>query len=645
MCAVHGQGAKDFLELERRNHPDLWLYDFIEKYGDQFLTLTPAQLDTVPYDALKHFFLSVFSEPHKIAADHFTRTTQANRAFYQGKYDEELKRLHPYDSKTPFIPVPLSDAAAEAMCLRFFLKEKVTSYNPDFLKYREDLDQRCTTAALAFMGRDTTGVVYGRPLESTDTRKTAYPITDAFDCEIKYDSDDMFRHTYIVGKTGSGKTTLLKTLISQHINKGQGVIVLSPESDIFDEILDCIPPDRAADVIYYDPTAPEPPTVSINPFTLEKGEYVSERAGEVYATLEAAFGDLGESMKTLLTKCTYTLLQIPGANLQDLKKLLNNSPDYRNAVITNKNIDQDTREWWRDTYHAKGNQYAKSAEAIVRRLEAFTMPPLSSTLASASFSFSDALNAKKSIFLFNLSRLKGLQAEVTGQLLSSMVLQTLLARDAQNPKDRLTYQFLIDEFQTYAGGNDKTFIEIFNRARKYKMSITLAHQITANIKPALLSTILGNSGTKIIMERPSEDAPMFAKELQIRDIDPDAGMDDRSRSTFNAAILQNLAPHEFFLSTPKNKKGAILRTMFENYKPVSLPIPIQDNGRIVATVHTLEEWRSYIKSYSRSTYGRHVTEGADIPKPQEATKPARAARNPQPPPANEDDPEGRFFID
>ena len=46
--------------------------------------------------------------------------------------------------------------------------------------------------------------------------------------------DSRFEHLYITGKTGAGKTTLLQNLISQDLNRGEGVIVLSPENDLFE---------------------------------------------------------------------------------------------------------------------------------------------------------------------------------------------------------------------------------------------------------------------------------------------------------------------------------------------------------------------------------------------------------------------------
>ena len=66
------------------------------------------------------------------------------------------------------------------------------------------------------------------------------------------------QHVYIVGKTGVGKTELLKSMILQDIRKGRGVIFLDPH-DAIDSILEQIPPERAEEVILFDPAETERP--------------------------------------------------------------------------------------------------------------------------------------------------------------------------------------------------------------------------------------------------------------------------------------------------------------------------------------------------------------------------------------------------
>ncbi|MDO8452515.1 MAG: type IV secretion system DNA-binding domain-containing protein, partial [bacterium] len=74
---------------------------------------------------------------------------------------------------------------------------------------------------------------------------------------------DRRRHMYIIGKTGTGKSELLKDMIMQDVRAGKGVCFMDPHGDAVEDILKMIPPERAEDVIYFDPSDIERP-VGIN---------------------------------------------------------------------------------------------------------------------------------------------------------------------------------------------------------------------------------------------------------------------------------------------------------------------------------------------------------------------------------------------
>jgi len=72
--------------------------------------------------------------------------------------------------------------------------------------------------------------------------------------------DDRRRHFYIVGQTGTGKSVLLQEMIRQDIEKGEGVALIDPHGDMAEKILGLIPPGRAEDVIYFNPSDFEKPS-------------------------------------------------------------------------------------------------------------------------------------------------------------------------------------------------------------------------------------------------------------------------------------------------------------------------------------------------------------------------------------------------
>jgi hypothetical protein len=291
--------------------------------------------------------------------------------------------------------------------------------------------------------------------------------------------------------------------------------VLSPENDLFEKLLAFIPESRKDDLIYFDPTDTKPPIIGFNPLALEAGEDLNQKAGETMTALKRALGDLGVTMEPLIQNAVYALLQRPQSTFADLARLIDPyDAQLRSQIKNDPTIDETTRTFWQR--YERSSYYQKSNEAVLNRLNPFFRPPISTILATPSLSFKTELNADRRIIFLNLSRLRGMEAATIGQLLLAQIQQSLLVRDEIPENQRIPYYLYIDEFQTYAGDSEQSLITILNGARKYKLGITLAHQTTSDIPSKLLSTIVGNVGTVISLQIAAEDAPFFARELQIR---------------------------------------------------------------------------------------------------------------------------------
>jgi hypothetical protein len=73
------------------------------------------------------------------------------------------------------------------------------------------------------------------------------------DAVIKIGREDRRRHLYAVGQTGTGKSAFLGELIKRDIKNGEGVCVIDPHGDLAEDILNCVPAERAEDVILFNP--------------------------------------------------------------------------------------------------------------------------------------------------------------------------------------------------------------------------------------------------------------------------------------------------------------------------------------------------------------------------------------------------------
>src|SRR6185369_9876260 len=77
--------------------------------------------------------------------------------------------------------------------------------------------------------------------------------------EVHISDVDRQRHMYIVGKTGTGKTKFLQSMILQDMEAGRGLCFIDPHGDAVEELLGMIPPERAGDVIYFNPSDTDRP--------------------------------------------------------------------------------------------------------------------------------------------------------------------------------------------------------------------------------------------------------------------------------------------------------------------------------------------------------------------------------------------------
>src|SRR5213083_1042549 len=105
----------------------------------------------------------------------------------------------------------------------------------------------------------------------SDNRITALAVTNFRNDRRRFGIKraDRRAHMYIIGKTGTGKSTLIANLACQDILHGEGFALLDPHGDLVEQVLRAVPPERQADLIYFNvPDTAHP--LGFNP--LESGQ-------------------------------------------------------------------------------------------------------------------------------------------------------------------------------------------------------------------------------------------------------------------------------------------------------------------------------------------------------------------------------------
>ncbi len=129
----------------------------------------------------------------------------------------------------------------------------------------------------------------------------------------------------------------------------------------------------------------------------------------------------------------------------------------------------------------------------------------------SSFNFRDVMDSKK-ILLINLSkgRLGEKNANLLGLIIVGKLFMAALSR-ADNPRAvHPPFYLYIDEFQNVT---TDSIPGILSEARKYKLSLTMAHQFLAQIDEKTRDAVFGNVGNMAVFRVGEEDAEFFAKQF------------------------------------------------------------------------------------------------------------------------------------
>jgi len=385
------------------------------------------------------------------------------------------------------------------------------------------------------------------PIGITNFRnnKTPFGIKDA----------DRLNHIYVIGKTGTGKSTLLLNMAISDIQRSNGLCLIDPHGDIAEKILDYVPRERIRDVIYFNP-ADEEYVIGFNPLDNVPEEQRHLVVAGLIATFKKIWIDSwGPRLEYILRYALLTLCNYPNATLLDIQPLLTNY-DFRRKVLSYCS-DQYLLSFWYNEFDKYPPQLkAEAISPILNKTGLFVaITNLRNTIGQtkSSFSIQDVMDNQK-ILICNLS--KGKLGEDASTLLGSMIVNAIqlaaLARAAQHEEDRKPFYLYVDEMHSFVS---LSFADILAEARKYKLSLFMAHQYIEQIQDKIRSAIFGNVGTMIIFRVGAEDAKQLLQEVY---------------PVFNEEDLINLPRYSMYLKLMID--GATSKPFSATTMPIDIPI-------------------------------------------------------------------------
>jgi len=331
-------------------------------------------------------------------------------------------------------------------------------------------------------------------------------------------SADRMRHTYIIGKTGVGKSELLKEMIKQDIKAGFGVCVMDPHGDLIDDTLKFIPPERAEDVIYFDPSDTDRP-MGLNlleAYTEEEKHFITTAIINLMYKLydPQRTGIIGPRFEHAVRNAMLTIMCEPGSTFVEIVRILTD-PKYVQELLP-KVQDPMVRRYWTDQI-AQTADFHKSEvlDYIVSKFGRFVTNKTMRNIigqSNSSFDFRKVMDEGK-ILLINLSKgkLGEENSSFLGLVLIPKILLAAMSRQEIPEDDRRDFYLYVDEFQNFATPD---FATILSEARKYHLSLTVANQFIGQMDEEVKNAVFGNVGTLISFRIGVTDASYIQREFQ-----------------------------------------------------------------------------------------------------------------------------------
>ncbi len=333
--------------------------------------------------------------------------------------------------------------------------------------------------------------------------------------------EDRMRHLYVIGQTGTGKTAFIKNMIIQDIKAGHGVCFIDPHGSEVVDILANVPANRLEDVIYFDPASIDRPMalnmLEYDPRSPEQKTFV---VNEMFSIFQKLYGGVPESMGPIFEQyfrnATGLVVEDPesGCTLLDVSRVMSNKAfrDLKISKCKNPVIVQ----FWREIAEKAGGEasLANVVPYITSKFDVFLANEIMRPIIAqekSSFNMRDVMDNKK-ILIVNLAkgRLGDINSHLIGLILVGKILMAALSRVDSFDKGMSDFFLYLDEFQNITTDSIST---ILSEARKYRLSMTIAHQFIGQLDEKIKNAVFGNVGSMAVLRVGFEDAEFIEKQF------------------------------------------------------------------------------------------------------------------------------------
>ncbi|MBX7268823.1 type IV secretion system DNA-binding domain-containing protein [Micromonospora sp. Llam7] len=361
------------------------------------------------------------------------------------------------------------------------------------------------------------------PAEGMAARGTAlaesnYPSSQGRHLVLK--PDDRLRHLHVLGPTGVGKSTLIANAVRQDIERGDGLVLIDPKSDLVDDVLARVPDGRTKDMLVLDPSSTDFP-VGFNVLQVGKNEHerelVVDHVVHVFSELwRSSWGPrTSDVLRTALLTLTHTTaLDGSAFTLCEVPELLMN-PSFRRYITAQTSVPDTVRSFWNAYEQMSDGERTQVIGPSLNKLRALTTRTSLRLMLgqSTGIEMAEVFRSKR-VILVPLS--KGTVGTETAHLLGSLLMaalwQSTLARAAIPAARRRPVWAYLDEFQDVLRlGSGNELADMLAQARGLGLGLVLAHQYLDQLPKQVQAAVLGTARSQIVFQCEYDDARALEK--------------------------------------------------------------------------------------------------------------------------------------
>jgi len=380
------------------------------------------------------------------------------------------------------------------------------------------------------------------------------------DTTIKMAREDRMRHFYAIGQTGTGKTNIMLNMISQDIKNGDGCCYIDPHGTDIQTILSRIPKERIDDVIYFDPAYTARPMglnmLEYDPkYPEQKTFVVNEMMGIFNKLFDMKIGG-GAMFEQYFRNSAFLVMEDPesGSTLLEITRVLADKEfrDLKLAKCKNPII----KQFWVSAEQTTGDQsLANFVPYISSKFDNFISNDIMRPVVlqqNSVFNFRKIMDEKK-ILLVNLSkgRLGDINANLIGLVLVGKIQMAALSRVDMFGKPMNDFYLYIDEFQNVT---TDSISSILSEARKYRLSLNIAHQYITQLEENIKNAVFGNVGSMAVFRVGTEDANFLEQKFKPQFTAHDITKLD-NRNAYMSMLVNGQPVKPFNLRTMDAEKG------------------------------------------------------------------------------------------